>query len=439
MSCSMGVNVARGRMLDRSITTSKKISKLSDRARCIYMMLLPYTDREGRLNAHPTYLKGNVFLKLEYTEQDIKQALSECADVELITIYATDEDDAILEVKNFLEHNTPNLKESNSEYPPSSQGKPSTIYAQSMHVQGKCIDCAEVEVKVEVKVEVEDKVKGEVKNAREEFFEDDPLLDQLLLESTLETPVSDLSASSEKDFPKSKTPVDIQNTHPFVDSKTTIHEIQTMLEQTSGSPIEPSGSKTLESNLSGLKPSEPQTNAAKSPHSNEESFRAAGNLRKVLEAQLSAVFGRNKDKILSEHRRKTLWFADPDKSLQTITQARHIAKDATGNMQTLTVNMLDDACKEFAKDDLVKPSSSFVRQRQQEQYEQDQQESFVDFAAMTEKEFEAHVSKFTPAYQGFARTARERLLRTQDKDRQLEHGAVLKKQELVKQAERLYS
>jgi hypothetical protein len=432
MSCSMGVNVARGRMLDRSITTSKKISKLSDRARCIYMMLLPYTDREGRLNAHPTYLKGNVFLKLEYTEQDIKQALSECADVELITIYATDEDDAILEVKNFLEHNTPNLKESNSEYPPSSQGKPSAIYAQSMHVQGKCIDCAEVEVKVEVKVEAEDKVEGEVKNAREEFFEDDPLLDQLVLESLPDSPAPGLSASSEKDFPKPETPVDIQDTHPFVDSKTTIHEIQTMLEQTSGSPIEPSGSKTPESNLSGLKPSEGQTNAVKNPHSHEEFSPGGGDLRKVLESQLAAVFGKNKQKILSENGRAKLWFVDCQKSLEAIRQARDMVKHS-GNLQTLCVNLLDASCKEFAAHDLAKPSSSHIRQRQRDQYDEDQREAFVDFAAMSDNEFKDHVSKLPKAHQDFARLARERLLKRDNKDRQLEHDSMVRKQELVRQ------
>jgi hypothetical protein len=410
--------VARGRMISASICQSIKFAELtSDTYRMMFVMILTITDREGRCTANPRILRGTCFTMLdEMTVKTISEGLKDLERVGLIELWDFN-GEAVLEVVNFDKHQKIHPKEAPTKYPRLTQGEPK-VHPKS--TQGEPIPpkVNRIEVnRIELELEVNE-IKEEVKYS----VNDDEMLDALILESSAETPASDLSASSEEISQESKTPVneldEISHESPLNDAR---------------------ASKTLESILLGLKPSEPQTNAAKSPHSNEESFRAAGNLRKVLEAQLSAVFGRNKDKILSEHRRKTLWFADPDKSLQTITQARHIAKDGTGNMQTLTVNMLDDACKEFAKDDLVKPSSSFVRQRQQEQYEQDQQESFVDFAAMTEKEFEAHVSKFTPAYQGFARTARERLLRTQDKDRQLEHGAVLKKQELVKQAERLYS
>lgn len=108
--------MARARMIARNITKSKKIAQLSDTERVIYAFILPFLDREGRINAHPTYLKGQVFLHLEYTEAQIETTVRHMHDVGLVTLYAT-EDDVVIEFKDFLVYNAPNKREAQSEFP----------------------------------------------------------------------------------------------------------------------------------------------------------------------------------------------------------------------------------------------------------------------------------------------------------------------------------
>jgi hypothetical protein len=432
MSCSMGVNVANGRMISASICQSLKMAELeTDTHRMMFMYILPKTDREGRHSANPKVLRGMVFTLLDHMSAEaIDKGLKDLERVGLIELWDFN-GETVLEVVKFHQHQKIHPKEAPTKYPRLTQGEPKvnlrSTQGEPIPPKINRIESNRKEIELELNSNL---IEAEYSVSEE----DDPLLDQLVLESLPDSPAPDLSASSEKDFPKSKTPVDIQDTHPFVDSKTTIHEIQTMLEQTSGSPIEPSGSKTFESNILEIETPKPQTNAVKSPHGNEESFRAAGNLRKVFESQLSAVFGKNKQKILSENGRGKLWFVDCQKSLEAIKQARDMAR-GMGNLQTVTVNTLDDACKEFAKDDLAKPSSSHIRQRQRDQYDEDQREAFVDFAAMSEKEFRDHVSKLPKAHQDFARLARDRLLKRDNKDRKLEHDSMVRKQELVRQVQ----
>lgn len=111
--------MARARMIARNITKSKKIAQLNDQERVIYAFILPFLDREGRINAHPTYLKGNVFLGLEYTEAQIDEATRRFHDVGLATIYPT-EDAVVMEYASFAEFNRPNHREVESEFPPPS-------------------------------------------------------------------------------------------------------------------------------------------------------------------------------------------------------------------------------------------------------------------------------------------------------------------------------
>lgn len=105
-------------MIARNITKSKKIQQLSDSERVMYAFILPFLDREGRINAHETYLKGHVFLNLEYTEAQIHKAVQRFHDVGLATVYPT-EDAVVMEYTAFTDFNRPNHRETESEYPPS--------------------------------------------------------------------------------------------------------------------------------------------------------------------------------------------------------------------------------------------------------------------------------------------------------------------------------
>lgn len=155
-------------MIARNITKSKKIAQLTDTQRVIYAFILPFLDREGRINAHPTYLKGHVFLSLEYDEATIEAAVRRFHDVGLATVYAT-EDAVVVQYTAFEEFNKPNHREVASEYPapsdellnrvetsPTTTRKaPPPVNAQETTRQVPGVYRAEVEVEVEREVEVE--------------------------------------------------------------------------------------------------------------------------------------------------------------------------------------------------------------------------------------------------------------------------------------------
>jgi hypothetical protein len=164
-------------MIARNITKSKKIQQLSDRERVIYAFMLPFLDREGRINAHPKYLKGVVFLQLEYSEAEIEAAISRLHDVGLGTVYPT-EDAVVFQFVSFHEYNKPNRNEVGSEFPPpsdellsrpelrppSTRQTPPPCIAHAMHMQCTGNAPPEVEVEVEVEVEAEAEVKAHKKN-----------------------------------------------------------------------------------------------------------------------------------------------------------------------------------------------------------------------------------------------------------------------------------
>ncbi len=111
--------MAQKRMLSRRIAASKSIHALkgNDRARFIYTVLLPYTDRAGRINANPNGLKGGILEPFEYTVDEIAEALKDLAEVGLLTLYSTDEHALIAEYARFSDFNTPHPKEPESDFP----------------------------------------------------------------------------------------------------------------------------------------------------------------------------------------------------------------------------------------------------------------------------------------------------------------------------------
>ena len=81
--------MARGRMIDKRVSNSKKLGKISDRAARLYFMVYPHLDSDGRIAFDDLedlkteiipYLKGWALKK-------IRVSLNELADTELITLY----------------------------------------------------------------------------------------------------------------------------------------------------------------------------------------------------------------------------------------------------------------------------------------------------------------------------------------------------------------
>lgn len=110
--------MAQWRPLHRRITQSEKVLALgsNDTARWIYCALLPYTDREGRINANPMGLAGTILEGFPYSPDDIQAALEALAGVGLIELYQTARHQLLAQFTNF-ELSKPHAKEPQSELP----------------------------------------------------------------------------------------------------------------------------------------------------------------------------------------------------------------------------------------------------------------------------------------------------------------------------------
>lgn len=81
--------MARGRMIDKRISRSKKLGKVSDKAKVLYFMLYPHLDCEGRIAFDDLEdLKDEIMPKFKnWSFRKIADGLNELADIELIQLY----------------------------------------------------------------------------------------------------------------------------------------------------------------------------------------------------------------------------------------------------------------------------------------------------------------------------------------------------------------
>lgn len=106
--------MARGRFISNSISGSKKFARLTAHDhRLMYMMLVPHADAEGRHDADPQILAGQVYTRLDFTAAQIEDGLRDMHDVGLIRLYAVGEEQ-YLEIVGFHEHNKVRRKDDGS-------------------------------------------------------------------------------------------------------------------------------------------------------------------------------------------------------------------------------------------------------------------------------------------------------------------------------------
>lgn len=79
--------MADGRMLKKTISNSKKLAMVSDRAKVIWFMLLPHADIAGRVMACPEIVKGQYLTLLNYPAKSIQKCLAELHGAGLIILY----------------------------------------------------------------------------------------------------------------------------------------------------------------------------------------------------------------------------------------------------------------------------------------------------------------------------------------------------------------
>jgi hypothetical protein len=160
--------MARGRMLDKRFTASKKLNAIPREYRYMYAAILPHLDREGRINAQPIYLKANVFLNTDVQIEEIAPALVAMESVGLIDLYGGDDHAAVLAFIGFETFNTPNKREAKSELPPPT-GKDVTdtliLDARHLHVQSTDNAGADAVLKLNVNDNVNENENGKATSA----------------------------------------------------------------------------------------------------------------------------------------------------------------------------------------------------------------------------------------------------------------------------------
>lgn len=118
--------MAEGRMLKRKITLSKKIAKLkSDKARLLWLYMLPFTDVEGRIEADTEDIRDEILRKQRkgYSLQKIEECLQDLHGVGLIILYTSKNSKRYLQFTKFLdEQSLRRDKEAKSQIPAPSTG-----------------------------------------------------------------------------------------------------------------------------------------------------------------------------------------------------------------------------------------------------------------------------------------------------------------------------
>lgn len=87
-------------MLSKTVSTSRKVNRLSDRAALLYTWLIPHTDDFGHTEGDALTIKGKVVPMRSNTIQEIEQDLELIEANDLLTQYEV-EGEKYIEIKNF--------------------------------------------------------------------------------------------------------------------------------------------------------------------------------------------------------------------------------------------------------------------------------------------------------------------------------------------------
>lgn len=87
-------------MLSKTISTSRKVNRLPDRATLLYTWLIPHSDDFGHLEGDPLSIKAKVVPMRQNTEQEVQQDLDLMVTNELIKFYEV-RGERYIEIQNF--------------------------------------------------------------------------------------------------------------------------------------------------------------------------------------------------------------------------------------------------------------------------------------------------------------------------------------------------
>ncbi|MDD5110898.1 MAG: hypothetical protein PHI63_06860 [Patescibacteria group bacterium] len=97
--------MANRRMISKSISTSTKLSGVSDFAALLFTWLQPHCDDNGNMDANPIVVRGLVVPMRKQTVEEVEAAMTELEEVKLITRYSID-GTKYLHVEKFEKHQT---------------------------------------------------------------------------------------------------------------------------------------------------------------------------------------------------------------------------------------------------------------------------------------------------------------------------------------------
>jgi hypothetical protein len=111
--------MARSRNIKPSIMENEELADLAPVARLLFIFLWMLADREGRLEDRPKRIAGRA---LPYDrEVDVDDMLNQLASAGFVTRYTVG-NKAVIQITNFVKHQSPHVRESASELPGIEQG-----------------------------------------------------------------------------------------------------------------------------------------------------------------------------------------------------------------------------------------------------------------------------------------------------------------------------
>jgi hypothetical protein len=109
--------MAQRRMISKSISTSRKLARVSDRAALLFTWLQPHTDDYGRMEGDPPTVRARVVPMRKWTDEHVETALEELVKAGLLYWYEA-EGEQYVEIVAFEEHQTfKNDRPRRAEYP----------------------------------------------------------------------------------------------------------------------------------------------------------------------------------------------------------------------------------------------------------------------------------------------------------------------------------
>lgn len=119
--------MARARLLKPGFFANDKLAEMHPHARLLFAGLWTLADREGRLPDRPLWIKGSVF---PYENVPVEKYLHGLDERDFILRYETDEG-KFIQIRQFLKHQTPHIKEQASTIPAPDEHSASTAFSRT--------------------------------------------------------------------------------------------------------------------------------------------------------------------------------------------------------------------------------------------------------------------------------------------------------------------